>query len=159
MTIIENPKVLIYVQNVTGRKLKLLGKTYSNNEFVPLPFILKDTYKVQRAKQWGSDTGRDTLDGTFTGTLIGIFIKITCEIGKAHNKLSSEDISTLIALGDEENVKCKYYDTKYRCYAIGEFYTDDMTDSISRSTHYGTRHNSLPFTFVATKKFSEGWCQ
>ncbi|MCM1115603.1 MAG: hypothetical protein NC397_08925 [Clostridium sp.] len=159
MTIIENPEVLIYVQNVTGRTLKLLGKNYKNNEFVPLPFILKDTYTIQRAKQWGSDTGRDTLDGTFTGTLVGIFIKITCEIGKAHKRLTAEDVAALIALGDEEFVKCKYYDTKYRCYAVGDFYTDDMTDSISRATYSGTRHNTLPFTFVAIKKFSEGWCQ
>ncbi len=159
MTIIENPSVLIYVQNVTGRTLKLLGKKYANKEFVPLPFVLKDTYKVQRAKQWGTDTGRDTLDGTFTGTLVGIFIKITCEVGKANKKLTPEDVATLIALGDEEYVKCKYYDTKYRCYAIGDFYTDDMTDSISRSTRCGTRHNTLSFTFVAIKRFSEGWCQ
>lgn len=159
MTVIDNPSVLIYVQNVTGKILKLCGKNYANNAFVPLPFILKDTYTVQRAKQWGTDTGRDTLDGTFSGTLVGIFPKITCEIGKAHSKLTPEDISALISLGDEKQMQCKYYDSKYRCYCIGDFYTDDMSDSISSSSSSGTRHGTLSFTFVAIKKFSEGWCQ
>ena len=141
-----------YYQKSTKRYIT----KYNEDEYVPILWVLSGSYAVQRAKLWGSDTGRTALSGKYTGTLIGIFPKITITI--KGNKLLREDAQSLVFLLDQQIVNCRYYEERIAGLKTAEFYFDDANITYAKnkvaSGIYNNRYNDFNITAVATTKYT-----
>lgn len=143
-------KALLEIQNNSGIAVTYQGKTYANGEFVPITRIIKGGYTVQRAKQWGTDTGR-SMTGKFSGTLLGIFPKITVKLGK--NKLSETDIQALSILTDQSFADCWMYDVRRKKMCKKTFYFDDFTTSVIKIKGTNIMYDTVDIVAVVVDKF------
>lgn len=129
--------------------------TYPGGSYVPIPWITKSSYKVQRAKLWGSDTGR-AMTGDFKGTLIGVFPKVTFDVSARY--MTGDDIKTLEALTEAGAVSCKYFEQRDGGLRTADFYFDDVTVTYrqikSAGTGYTVKAEKISVTAIACKKYS-----
>lgn len=101
----------------SGDLIKLNGKSFKS--------II--SYKLGRNKLWSSDTGRN-MAGSMKGTLIGNFPKIMLEI----EPLDAEEMAELEILLDSASIEVEYYNNKYKCTCIADFYANDYEEDLLR---------------------------
>lgn len=101
----------------SGDLIKLNGKSFKS--------II--SYKLGRNKLWSSDTGRN-MAGSMKGTLIGNFPKIMLEV----EPLDAEEMAELEILLDSASIEVEYYNNKYKCTCIADFYSNDYEEDLLR---------------------------
>lgn len=84
-------------------------------------------YDIERNKLWSSDTGR-AMSGKNKGTLVGNFPKLYLEIGPT----TSDEMSQLESILDLASIKTEYYNNKYKCVCIGDYYAGSYKEKLKR---------------------------
>ena len=101
----------------SGELLTLNGKT--------LKKIV--SYEIERNKLWSSDTGR-AMSGKNKGTLVGNFPKIYLAVGPT----TDDEMQELESILDLAAFECKYYNNKYKCACIGQYYAGPYKEKLKR---------------------------
>lgn len=142
---------LVSILNGTSSTLSYQGQSIASGSYVKLNEVQKSGYQVQRAKLWGSDTGR-TMTGKYQGTLVGIFPKLTIKMNAG--RLTENDVATLTKLVEQSTTKITYYDTRSKGNKTAEFYFDDFTPTLKKHTKGAYHYDTIEIVAVAVNKYS-----
>lgn len=111
---------VVEIYNNVGN-LIMCDKSYSKGSYVPIPYIIADSYKVKGEKLWSSDSGR-SLGGAYKGSLTGIFPTISFTISGTY--LNYKDVQSIIELFDQSSAKVKFWEEKSSSYRTATYYFD-----------------------------------
>lgn len=117
-----------------GELLKINGRS----------FKCINSYKVGRNKLWSSDTGRN-MAGSMKGTLIGNFPKIILEI----EPIDIEEMSVLENLFDAPSISVEYFNAKFKCFCIGEFYANDYEEDLYIEKLPQMKYKAFPVNLIS----------